>query len=321
MADTLDPLGGVHHVTGVARNPTDNQQFYTETLGLRLVKRTVNFDDPSTHHLYYGDRRGTPGTTTTFFVTPDGRRASSGVGEVGAVAFRVPVGSLDDWRARLPDAALGDRSERFGDRVLSVTDPDGITVELIERPTADDAVEPWTEVVPSEQAIRGLHGVTLRLSGIERTASVLETLGFERGATDGPRTRFTAGATEDAGRAGTVDLVNQPETSRGDGGVGSIHHVAFRVPDAETQDAWRARLVEAGHRVSEPKDRRYFRSIYVREPGGVLIEIATDGPGFTRDESVADLGSSLQLPPWLADDRERIEAALPSITPDVSADE
>jgi glyoxalase family protein len=309
-------------------DPADNVATFTEAFGLRLLKRTVNFDDPSTYHLYYGDHAGTPGTAFTVFPYPDGRPGRSGTGEVATTAFAVPPDSLDYWETRLRDCGLDVRGPetRFGERVLPVRDPDGLELELVETAdAAENGVEPWADSpVPTDHAIRGFHSVTLRVADADPTAEVLTTLGFEREETAGDRTRFRASGdgssdTESpVGHARVVDLVERPDGQRAGTGVGSVHHVAFRVSDEVTQREWQERLRDAGHHVTEVKDRRYFRSIYFREPGGVLFELATDGPGFTADESVESLGSELRLPPWLADDRADIERSLPSL--EVSAD-
>jgi len=303
MTDNVD---GIHHVTAIASDPRVNAQFYTEVLGLRLVKRTVNFDDTSTYHLYYGDETGTPGTVLTFFPFGGARRGRPGRGQATATAFVVPEGSLDYWADRLEAEGLdvAAPTERFDERVLPFADPDGQPLELV---AGESDIEPWSDgPVPDERAVRGFHGVTLRSTDPEATGSVLEAMGYERDGEDGDRRRYrTAGE-----RATVVDLRTDEGDTRGAPGVGTVHHVAFRTPDDESQSAWRERLSEMGLSVTPQKDRQYFRSIYFREPGGVLFEIATDGPGFTRDESVAELGSGLKLPEWLEADRERIEAKL-----------
>jgi len=311
-------IPGIHHVTAIASDPQENIRFHTEVLGLRLVKRTVNFDAPGTYHLYYGDETGTPGTIMTFF---PGRNTPGtvGRGQTSATAYVVPEGSLPYWRDRLDDHGVtaGEPVERFGERVLPFTDADGQPYELV---TGASDIEPWDDgPVPASHAIRGFHGVTLDSLAPERTGEVLGTMGYERVGSesadeaigsesepDGTRTRYRAPGE----RAAVVDVLDRPDGERGVKGAGTVHHVAFRTPDDETQARWRETLTDAGLRVTPQKDRRYFRSIYFREEGGVLFEIATEGPGFTRDESVETLGSLLQLPPWLEDDRETIESAL-----------
>lgn len=331
----LDPVSGIHHVTVMSGDPDENVRFFREVLGLRLVKRTVNFDDVGTYHLYYGDETGTPGTVYTVFPFGEGRGGRSGTGEVSATAFAVPEGSLDYWRDRLAErgAAVREPEERFGgeaqsasksasggepraERVLPFTDPDGGELELVETDSFG-GVDPWEgSPVPAERQIRGFYGVTLRLAETGPTADLLDTMGFERTDARGDRTRFRAAGD----RAAVVDLVERPGMSRAGGGIGSVHHVAFRVPDDETQEAWQAALRERGLHATNVKDRQYFRSIYVREPGGVLFEFATDGPGFEVDESVDELGETLKLPPWLEADRERIEAALPELHVDAETE-
>ncbi|MDS0299539.1 ring-cleaving dioxygenase [Halogeometricum sp. S1BR25-6] len=299
---------GIHHVTAVAGDPTESVRFYADVLGLRLVKRTVNFDDTHTYHLYFGDETGSPGTAMTFFPFGEGRPGRPGRGQAVATSFVVPAGSLDYWRDRLEshDVTVGEEGERFGANVLPFEDGDGQPLELVEGETS---VEPWADgPVPEEYALRGFHGVTLQSANPDATGRVLELLGFERTDEAGDRMRYVA----DGDRATVVDLLTR-ESPRGRPGVGTVHHVAFRVPDAETQTEWREKLSEAGQNVTPRKDRQYFESIYFREPGGVLLEVATDGPGFTADESVESLGSDLKLPPWLAEDRDRIEANLPSL--------
>jgi len=315
---------GIHHVTAVAGDPQANLDFYTGVLGLRFVKRTVNFDDTATYHLYYGDETGTPGTALTFFPFDGGRGGRPGRGQAVATAFAVPAGSLDYWAERLADAdaTVGDRRTRFGAGVLSFEDPDGQPLELVEiEPGADWPIEPWDGgPVPAEHGIRGFFGVTLHSAEPEATERVLEVLGLARvgsetEADDGAeRVRYAA----DGDHATVVDVLHRGPP-RGRPGVGTVHHVAFRAPDEDEQLAWREELQDAGQFVTPQKDRQYFRSIYFREPGGILFEIATDGPGFAADESVDELGSALKLPPWLEDERERIESSLPPLEAPESA--
>jgi glyoxalase family protein len=310
---------GIHHVTAVAGDPEANLAFYTEVLGLRFVKRTVNFDDTATYHLYYGDETGTPGTALTFFPFDGARAGRPGRGQAVATAFAVPEGSLDYWADRLADtdATVDGRHTRFGTDVLSFTDPDGQPLELV---TADAPIDPWSEgPVPEAYGIRGFFGVTLHSADPDATANVLDLLGFSRvGSETEPddgadRVRYTT----EGEHATVVDVVHRGPP-RGRPGVGTVHHVAFRAPDEDTQLAWRDELTDAGQFVTPQKDRQYFRSIYFREPGGILFEIATDGPGFTADESVAELGSELKLPAWLEDERDQIEASLPPLTAEAS---
>ena len=300
---------GIHHVTAISGDAQETVDFYTGVLGLRLVKRTVNFDDPSTYHLYFGDETGSPGTILTFFPFGGGRRGRVGKGQTSATAFAVPEGSIDYWTDRLAelDVDADEPTERFGETVLSLRDGDGQPLELV---ATDSPVEPWSGgPVPAEHAIRGFYGITLLSARPDATVGVLERLGFERDESAGDRTRFHAAGD----RASVVDVVDPGDAISGRQGAGTVHHVAFRTPDDDAQAAWRERLSEAGLHVTPQKDRQYFRSIYFREPGGVLFEVATDGPGFTRDEDVEALGSSLKLPPWLEEDREFLEERLPPL--------
>lgn len=320
------PLAGIHHITAMAGDPRANVAFYTRVLGQRLVKRTVNFDDPGTHHLYYGDAVGTPGTILTFFPWPGARRGVRGNGEAVAVAYAVAPGALEFWQARLAQAgaAAGPLGERFGARVLPLLDPDGMAVELIESDAAP--VAHWAEgPVEAGAALRGFHGVTLQVADAGASGALLEeSFGYTQVGSEGNRTRYVAGGAGGAGSAGgaggapgrTVDLLVPPGAAppvRSRLGAGSIHHVALRVAGDAEQAERRAALLRAGFSLTPVQDRQYFRSVYFREPGGVLYELATDGPGFDRDEAVAELGGALKLPPWLEPRRAAIEAALPEL--------
>ena len=301
---------GIHHVTAIANEPQANVAFYTEILGLRLVKRTVNFDDKFTHHLYYGDAVGTPGTTITFFPFQHGRAGQVGRGQVQATAFAIPESAIEFWVDWLTDREIEvtEATSRFDEPVLSFHDHDGLPLELV---ASDTDIEPWHDgPVPPAVAIRGFHGITIDSYDTEASGEVLALLGYEETATDGDLIRYRA----HGDRAAVVDLRGDMDAPRGRQGVGTVHHVAFRVDDEATQLAWRERLLEAGLSVTPQKDRRYFTSIYFREPGGVLFEIATDGPGFTRDEAAGDLGAGLMLPPWLEEDRTMIEAQFPPLS-------
>lgn len=304
-------MSGLHHVTSIASDPQANIDFYTHIMGLRLVKVTVNFDAPDVYHLYYGDATATPGSILTFFPFPGARRFRPGVGQANATAFAIPQNSVDFWRKHLTENQINfTETVRFGDRVLSFADHDSTVLELV----ADKRAVNWTEnvmdmpTVPAEHAIRGFHSVTLWHSNIEPTEHLLTTIfGLEKLGEEGGRTRYQA-QSDDLAR--TVDIVTKRATTYATGGAGSVHHVAWRVPDDPTQAQWQEHLLKQNLGVTPVKDRQYFHSIYFREPGGVLFEIATDNPGFTFDEDLANLGEDLKLPPWLESQREQIEAQL-----------
>jgi len=310
--DRAPGIEGIHHVTAIARGAQGNLDFYTGVLGLRLVKRTVNFDDPGTYHLYYGDEVGSPGTILTFFPWPLARLGSRGAGQATATSFSVPAGTLDRWAERLDRLGIEREAPRprFDEEALTLFDPDGLALELVAQ--EGDARAPWAGgPVAPEMAIRGFHHVTLTEWNPEVTARVLvDTMGFRLAGEEGDRSRFEAGA----GGPGTrVDVLAAPSLPRGQVSAGTVHHVAFRVAGDAEQRAWRERIAGAGLHVTPVQERQYFRSIYFREPGGVLFEIATDSPGFATDEPVAHLGEALELPPWLEPSRREIEAALPPL--------
>lgn len=305
---------GIHHVTAVASDPQANADFYLNALGMRLVKRTVNFDAPDTYHLYYGDRKGDPGTILTFFPWPGAPKGRLGAGQATTTAFSVPEGSIGWWSGHL--ASLGVEAsrpaERLEEEALVLRDPDGLVLELVADTEPHDT-EPWEGGgVPAEHAIRGVRSVTLTEHDHERTARMLSgNLGFRLAAEEGERYRFRTAA--GAGVGTIVDVVADPSAPRGLVAAGTVHHVAYRAPDSAAQLAWQGELLDAGVGVTEVRDRQYFQSIYFREPGGVLLEIATDGPGFDYDEPLLELGRALKLPPWLEPDRAQIEQALPRL--------
>ncbi|WP_247001873.1 ring-cleaving dioxygenase [Halosolutus gelatinilyticus] len=304
---------GLHHVTAIAGDPDANADFYVNTLGLRFVKKTVNHDDTGTYHFYFGDERGTPGTNITFFPWTDrGRQGRFGAGQTRDAAYLISPGSVDYWVDRLESRGVGiDRSERFGEPVLRFADPDGIGLELIASEDALEAdIRPWGEgPVPTDRQLRGFHSVTLAVDDVGPTAEVLTgVLGYEFQGETGDRRRYR---TPEGGPGSVVDLV-ETDADRGQMGVGTVHHVAYKAADVEEQERWRSAFQDGGLNVTQVIDRKYFRSIYSREPGGVLFEVATTGPGFAVDEDVDELGSSLTLPEWLEDERERIEAQLPA---------
>jgi glyoxalase family protein len=303
---------GLHHVTAIASDPQRNVDFYTQVLGLRLVKQTVNFDAPDTYHLYYGDQTGAPSTLLTFFpwrAVPPGR---NGAGLTTATAFSIPPESLGWWQRRLAELSVHADSpiSRDGEEVLRLRDPDGLVLDLIASP--GDGRSGWDGAagVPAEHGVRGLHSVTMSEAQLEPTQRLLtELLGMQLAGEAGTRSRFTM--TGPGG--GTVVDLEADRSGRGLQSAGTVHHIAFRVPDQATQARWRETLVEAGLHVTHIRDRRYFTSIYFREPGGVLLEIATDQPGFAIDEPLLELGQRLKLPPWLEPNRDQIAAALPPI--------
>ncbi|MEZ4584978.1 MAG: ring-cleaving dioxygenase [Gemmatimonadales bacterium] len=301
------PIVSLHHVTATVDRAQPDLDCYAGTLGLRLVKRTVNFDNHDVFHFYYGDRVGSPGTIWTTFPY-HGMRVRQGVhgaGQIVATSFSVPRDSLAHWEERL-GATRG--PDRFGAPTLAFHDPSGLAIELIE---SDDAREPWrTERVPERVAVRGLHGVTLAVRRAGPTVEFLAGLGFSPIGREGQRVRLGIGE----GRPEqTLDVLETADLPDGVNGLGTVHHVALAITDAEAQRALRETLVERGVRVTEIRDRQYFTSIYFREPGGVLLEVATVGPGFGVDEPVDRLGQALKLPPWEEPHRAAIEAALPDI--------
>ncbi|MBA2374684.1 MAG: ring-cleaving dioxygenase [Actinomycetota bacterium] len=303
---------GIHHVTAISGGPQRNLDFYIGVLGLRMVKKTVNFDDPGTYHLYYGDGGGNPGSIMTFFPWANAPKGTQGTGQLTAASFSIPERSLDFWTARLAEngASFDEPETRFGNTVLPFADPDGMRLELVA--DSEDTREAWEDgTVPPENAVRGFHDVTLSVANPERTAEVMtKRLGFREAATENGRARYEAG---DGGSGNSVDVVEGSSDSAGRMGVGTVHHVAFRVPDYETQESLREEIAALGFDVTPVLDRNYFRSIYFREPGGVLFEIATDPPGFTDDEPLDELGTNLKLPPWLESRRDRIESSLPHL--------
>jgi glyoxalase family protein len=307
------PISGIHHVTAVASDPQRNLDFYTEVLGLRLVKRTVNFDDPGTYHFYFGDEVGSPGSILTFFPWPMSSHGSPGVGQVEVTSFCVPEESLHYWEQRLLSAGTpAERSgKRFGEEVLRFADPDGLKLELIAHAGMASRGQAWRDAsVPAKHAIGGFDSVTLCEQGYEATVGVLETMGFKKVAEQGNRFRFDVG---EGGAGARVDLLCSSESRYGNIAAGIVHHVAWRVSDDDSQKAWRKHLASQRLNVTPVIDRCYFHSIYFREPGGVLFEIATDPPGFTMDESEESLGEALKLPSWLEPDRNAIERVLPPI--------
>ncbi|MGH7458638.1 MAG: ring-cleaving dioxygenase [Longimicrobiaceae bacterium] len=306
-------IGGLHHVTCIAGEAQENLDFYAGVLGMRLVKRTVNQDVPDSYHLFYADGEGRPGTDLTFFPWPKMGPGQSGIGLAQEVQLAVPAGTLEGWQERLERRGVeaGAVEERFGERVLPLRDPHGLRLSLAEL-LGEREFTPWPQSsVPESEQIRGLHAVRLCERELGPTAAFLtEAMGFEQaGVEDGWRRYQVAGG--GSGRA--LDLKELPGERRGAWGVGSIHHVAWRVADLAAEMALRERVAEHGRRPTPLIDRFWFRSVYFTEPGGALFELATDGPGFTVDEEPEELGERLILPPWLEPRRARIELALPEL--------
>ena len=301
---------GLHHVTAFSGPALRNLDFHTRILGLRLVKKTVNFDDPGTYHLYYGDTAGTPGTILTFFPWAHAATSRAGAGELAETMFRIPRASIGYWTARLI-AQGAERSERFGEPVLAFRDPDGMRLALVGVPGIEAEAAWGNGEIPQEHAIRGFHGVSLMLGDAARTGAVLSVFGFAAAGQEGDTSRFRVDGTA---LGGIVDLRTVGGFLPARMGRGSVHHLAFRAADDAVQAAMVQRLAtEHGLRTTEQKDRDYFRSVYFREPGGVLFEIATDVPGFAVDEDAAALGTALKLPRFLQPRRAEIEAVLPAL--------
>jgi len=298
-----DPTG-LHHVTGIVRDATANARFYADALGLRFVKRTVDFEDRFAYHLHYGDATGSAGSVLTFFPFRDEVDGRVGRPQISAVAMAVPTGSLDYWRDRLADrdGTVGEVTDRFDDRVLPVRDPDGTHLELVTRP---GQASPWDGPVPSEYGLRGLAGVSLLSTNPYGTASLLETLGCERGGQAGDRVRYHTGR-------GVVDILDR-ETPFGREGAGTLHHVALGVPDEAALHDWRELLAGRDDvRVSYVTDRDFYHSLYVRDSGGILFELATEPVDVTADDPAP--GERLYLPDQFAADRELIESQLPPLS-------
>lgn len=302
---------GIHHITAVAGNPQLNYDFYSGLLGLRLVKKTVNFDDPSAYHLYYGNESGEPGTILTFFPYEHLQDGSPDRGQVVAVSFSIPTRSKVFWLDHLRENNIDieEPFSRFGKEVIGLQDPDGLHLELVLDPKANQ-VSGWAGgSVSVPHAIRGIHGVTLAEKNYENTGRLLEEdLGFE--LTNRLENRYLYKT--DAKFGSVIEIIDQFELD-GRSGKGTVHHIAFRARDEREQQSMRKQLLEKGYYLTEVKDRQYFKSVYFHEPGGILFEIATDSPGFTRDEELEKLGSSLKLPDWLEHNRQAVEEELPKL--------
>jgi glyoxalase family protein len=306
-------MTGIHHVTAISGKATRNLDFYTHVLGMRFVKKTVNFDDPGTYHLYYGDATGNPGTILTFFPWEHAAPGRAGVGLTQETAFRVPASSIGYWTHRFVERGVAHQAleKRFGEHVLPFKDPDGLILALVGAATAETEPAWHTSDIPTEHAIRGFHGVTLLHEDASPTASVLtDVLGFIKAGEDGQLIRFRASEAIGA----YVDIREARGFLAGQLGQGSVHHIAFRAAD-DTRQAEMAHKLAANHglRPTQQIDRQYFRSVYFREPGGILFEIATDQPGFAVDEALDSLGRELKLPAFLEPRRQEIEAVLPPL--------
>ncbi|WP_018630676.1 ring-cleaving dioxygenase [Niabella aurantiaca] len=303
---------GLHHITAIADNAKRNHAFYTNLLGLRLVKKTVNFDDPGTYHFYYGNESGTPGTILTFFPWEGIGRGTAGAGMATHIGYTVPEGSFDFWKHRFDENKIAyEEAAIFGEQQLAFNDPDGLQLSLIIPAAADHRV-PWTtESVSADVAARGFHNTTLTLHQAAPTAKVLTgLLGYRQTVQEGNRYRFV---NENIDTANYIDIIEDPKAGHGRNAAGTNHHIAFRVKDDTVQMELREKIATAGLNITPKIDRDYFYSLYFREPGGVLFEIATDNPGFTRDEPLDQLGTTLKLPKQYEPARNKIEAVLPEL--------
>ena len=306
-------LLGLHHITAIAGNAQRNLDFYTKTMGLRLVKKTVNFDDPGTYHFYYGNENGTPGTILTFFPWEGIAQGRAGTGMATEIGYSVPAGSLDFWKDRFAQHKIPftEVAERFGESFLSFTDPDGLNLALLVSKETDDRSGWETSEIKQSTATKGFHSTTLSLKSIDPTAKVLtDIFGYRLLSQEGNRYRFI---TDAVSNAGIIDLLALPDSDSGYNAAGTNHHVAFRVANDTIQLEYREKILEKGLQITPKIDRDYFFSLYFREPGGVLFEIATDNPGFTVDEPLAELGSSLKLPKQYEAARAKIEKVLPKL--------
>jgi glyoxalase family protein len=300
---------GIHHITAFVRNAQETVDFYAGVLGLRLVKKTINFDAPEVYHLYFGDEVGSPGTIITFFPWAHSRKGQIGAGQVGTTTYAVPVGAFEFWRERLTKLQIPfTLTERFSESYLEFADPDGLQVEIVER--EQGSLSKWSfGGVPAEKAIKGFGGAILYSGAPDKTARLLEqVMGLKKLGTEGPYARFIA--TGDLGNVIDVNIASMP---MGHGGAGTVHHIAWRASDDADHLSWRNHILETGFQPTPVIDRQYFNAIYFREEGGILFEIATDPPGFSRDEDTKRLGEHLMLPSWFEETRTAIEAKLPPI--------
>ncbi|MET0636509.1 MAG: ring-cleaving dioxygenase [Chitinophagaceae bacterium] len=308
-----DRIKGIHHITAVAGDAQRNLDFYSKTLGLRLVKKTVNFDDPGTYHLYYGNEQGEPGTILTFFPWKHVKQGMTGTGMATEIGYSVPAGSLEFWKERLSNAGISssDINKSFGEDYISFRDPDGLTLKLIV-PQTPDTRTPWVNGgISEENALKGFHSIVLTLNDGKQTAAILtDVFGYKLVNKEGNTSRYTTDAIEGAS---VVDIIEIPDGRPGTVAGGTNHHVAFRVKDEKTLMEYRAKISSLGFNITPKIDRNYFYSLYFREPGGVLFEIATDNPGFAVDEKLEELGSNLKLPEQYEGRRTDIERVLPKL--------
>jgi len=310
----ISSILGLHHITAIAGNAQQNFNFYTKTIGLRLVKKTVNFDDPGTYHLYYGDETGSAGTILTFFPWDGIGAGTEGVGMATEIGYSVPAGSFDFWLNRFKEnnVATAEISERFGEQFLAFKDPDGLSLSLIVA-NNEDFRSPWeTDQIKKDTATKGFHSTTLSLERIDETAKVLtDIFGYRLLSQEGNRYRFITDTVENSA---IVDLLELPDGKRGRNAAGTNHHVAFRVKNEDIQMEFREKILSKNLQITPKIDRDYFFSLYFREPGGVLFEIATDNPGFTVDEPLSELGTHLMLPHQHDHLRAELEKTLPKLS-------
>jgi glyoxalase family protein len=303
---------GLHHITAIADNAKRNLDFYTKVLGVRLVKKTVNFDDPGTYHFYFGNETGTPGTILTFFPWEGIGKGTNGSGLATHIGYSVPKGSLEFWKNRFQQFNISfQEGEIFGEKLISFNDPDGLQLQFIESSTPDDRKVWTTDDIKDENALKGFHNITLTLKKADPTIKVLtDIFGYDLQKQEGERYRF---ATDAIDTANLVDIIENDKIPAGRNAGGTNHHVAFRVKDDQVLMEFREKVMSAGLSITPKIDRDYFYSLYFREPGGVLFEIATDNPGFTVDEPLNELGQGLKLPKQYEAMRSQIEESLPNL--------
>lgn len=302
---------GIHHITAIAGEAQRNYDFYTKTLGLRLVKKTVNFDDPGTYHFYYGDEIGNPGSILTFFPWQGVRKGQTGIGMVTEIGYSVPKESLEFWKKRFDTENVKQQSisERFGEQLIQFEDPDGLVLNFIVSNTEDNRKAWTTADVKDDVANKGFHSAVLTLRNMDKTATILtDIFGYKFSKQEGNRARFVTDAVT---TANIIDIAEEPNGRQGINAGGTNHHIAFRAKDDNILMEFREKVRAAGLHITEKIDRNYFYSLYFREPGGVLFEIASDNPGFATDETVSELGAHLMLPPQYETSRSRIQQQLP----------